>query len=108
MVKDTLINFLWIAVGAWCFFSIFLSETSFLAYLGTILTDYFSFFRTEEKKWNEVDGVFLFAYALCISFASEECMAELRNVPNTTGVDADFCDSLFGNAKDCIDNQNFC
>ena len=52
MVKDTLINFLWIAVGAWCFFSIFLSETSFLAYLGTILTDYFSFFRTEEKKWN--------------------------------------------------------
>lgn len=52
MVKDTLIDSLWIAAGAWCFFSIFLNETSFLAYLGTILTDYFDFFRTEEKKWN--------------------------------------------------------
>lgn len=59
-------------------------------------------------EWNEVDGVFLFAYDLCISSDSEECVAELRNVPNTTGDNADFCDSLFGNAKDCINYQNFC
>ena len=51
-MKDTLIDFLWIVFGAWCFFSICLSKTSFLSYLGTILTDYFAFFRTEEKKWN--------------------------------------------------------
>lgn len=67
-MKEILANSLWLAVGAWCFFPIFLGETFFLPCLGKILTEYFAFFRTKDKKWNLTKLIEYFLLPMIIAF----------------------------------------